>query len=694
MASQSASQSDVDDQRFAELLKPIKDLTQNWEVPLANLLSTYIDDLQHVTITFDGGETSVNFAEAALLLQGTASVYSKKVEFLWQMVLQTLDMLRSKKEGDEGGDEGGEGGGQTQKGKRKNQLDMTREFGLLEADLGKNIDVKNEDESLEERKNALNFIYITPRQLIEKEGSEQKAVKVNLFMGVQQSKWDLLAGKEDFRINSQYVSVTGGLGEDLTVDNQYLSVSLDQEYQDDTTLPPPSPEQPPPPSSMCASPSNNEDVPPSPHPEPDQSLLNLSHSSIRAEGQHNSTPPPGDCVASLASPPPPLDTTPEPLFDPWAPLDPYQELTTPKPLKRGKTIRLPPSLSTKQKRAKPLPPIEQYLVQEMTASLYNPSMLPNVAPVFYDLAAMELLRRREREKEERMARLSKAPGVRREVFYEAHREEAGQDLFDQFDIDNDDVPDDPPDDIPDNFPDDDLPNPHIGGDVGSLVVEDLGLDDAAGGEAGDSYEELVARRVAEFVHQSQEFLKSSELTQRVAKWHQMIGPRLDRVEQRKAFDVHLYGSGVLNSFPETSAAATEKIPFGQVVRGQKGEEVARYFLSTLMLANTMNVEISTEPGTDPQMGMDNVQLCLLTTTRHHHQLAEFQAASQAETAEQAEGESELGVEEGPSKAKRAKKASSKDTEEPEEMFDELDGDAEEEFRKPKPPAKKKGKKKV
>ena len=58
---------------------------------MANLLSTYIDDLQHVTITFDGGETSVNFAEAALLLQGTASVYSKKVEFLWQMVLfQTL----------------------------------------------------------------------------------------------------------------------------------------------------------------------------------------------------------------------------------------------------------------------------------------------------------------------------------------------------------------------------------------------------------------------------------------------------------------------------------------------------------------------------------------------------------------------------------------------------------------------------
>ena len=29
--------------------------------------------------------------------------------------------------------------------------------------------------------------------------------------------------------------------------------------------------------------------------------------------------------------------------------------------------------------------------------------------------------------------------------------------------------------------------------------------------------------------------------------------------------------------------------------------------------------------------MDNVELCLLTSTRHHQQLAEFQAASQADT---------------------------------------------------------------
>ena len=38
-------------------------------------------------------------------------------------------------------------------------------------------------------------------------------------------KFDILAGKEDFRINSQYVAVTGGLGEDLAVDSR-LQVKL------------------------------------------------------------------------------------------------------------------------------------------------------------------------------------------------------------------------------------------------------------------------------------------------------------------------------------------------------------------------------------------------------------------------------------------------------------------------------------
>ena len=137
----------------------------------------------------------------------------------------------------------------------------------------------------------------------------------------------------------------------------------------------------------------------------------------------------------------------------------------------------------------------------------------------------------------------------------------------------------------------------------------------------------------------------------------------------------------MSSFKETNAVSNKKnlIEFGEVVKGQKGEEVARFFLSTLMLANTENVQISTKAGTDPQLGkitklalflvisiqpspgMDNVELCLLTTTRHHQQLADFQAASQADPAA-AGPEVDAGaatqqatvntVEEGPYKAKK------------------------------------------
>ena len=50
--------------------------------------------------------------------------------------------------------------------------------------------MKNEEESLAERENALNFIYITLRQLLGMEGSEQKAGKVNLFLRVpSQESW-------------------------------------------------------------------------------------------------------------------------------------------------------------------------------------------------------------------------------------------------------------------------------------------------------------------------------------------------------------------------------------------------------------------------------------------------------------------------------------------------------------------------
>lgn len=42
-------------------------------------LEEYLEDLAGVTLSLDGGVTSMNFAEAAMLIQGSVTVYSKKV---------------------------------------------------------------------------------------------------------------------------------------------------------------------------------------------------------------------------------------------------------------------------------------------------------------------------------------------------------------------------------------------------------------------------------------------------------------------------------------------------------------------------------------------------------------------------------------------------------------------------------------
>ena len=53
-------------------------------------------ELESLSVTFDGGKTTLNFAEAALLIQGSAVVYSRKVEYLYSLIYHALDVLNAK----------------------------------------------------------------------------------------------------------------------------------------------------------------------------------------------------------------------------------------------------------------------------------------------------------------------------------------------------------------------------------------------------------------------------------------------------------------------------------------------------------------------------------------------------------------------------------------------------------------------
>ena len=53
--------------RFSHILQPIRDLSENWSIDIANELEEYLDELEAITFSFDDGRTNLNFAEGEAL---------------------------------------------------------------------------------------------------------------------------------------------------------------------------------------------------------------------------------------------------------------------------------------------------------------------------------------------------------------------------------------------------------------------------------------------------------------------------------------------------------------------------------------------------------------------------------------------------------------------------------------------------
>jgi condensin-2 complex subunit H2 len=79
------------------ILQANRDPESNWEVDVAKRLEEYLFKICSGEVTGEDGAHSVNFAEAALLLQGSVQVYSRKVEYMYSLVLHALEFLSQKK---------------------------------------------------------------------------------------------------------------------------------------------------------------------------------------------------------------------------------------------------------------------------------------------------------------------------------------------------------------------------------------------------------------------------------------------------------------------------------------------------------------------------------------------------------------------------------------------------------------------
>lgn len=70
-----------------------------------------------------------------------------------------------------------------------------------------------------------------------------------------------------------------------------------------------------------------------------------------------------------------------------------------------------------------------------------------------------------------------------------------------------------------------------------------------------------------------------KMVKRVQIWHNDLRPLLEEEEKKSTYDIHEYGTCILNSFESKGEQKSFKELFG----GLKQEEVARYFVSTLIM---------------------------------------------------------------------------------------------------------------
>lgn len=120
----------------------------------------------------------------------------------------------------------------------------------------------------------------------------------------------------------------------------------------------------------------------------------------------------------------------------------------------------------------------------------------------------------------------------------------------------------------------------------------------------------------------QSVAEAKELIEKVNNWHRKLKPILIQSERRNHFDIHAYGTEIIESFgPEEVTEEVSVINFAQVMENKTEDFTARYFLSMLMLANTNNVQIVTR-NHDPQRltPKEDIELRLLSRKRHHQEM--------------------------------------------------------------------------
>ncbi|XP_060930830.1 condensin-2 complex subunit H2 [Limanda limanda] len=592
--------------RFAHLLQPIRELTKNWDVDVASELNDYLEELDEMCITFDGGKFRLNFAEAALLIQGSACIYSKKVELLHSLVYQTLEYIndRNKKRSKQSAES------------QEEDTAASRRDDDEDENVFTSLEIKATETTQKTSVNkTVNVIPLPPASLIPPETHEKNKLPLISLKG------EVLCSQKDFRMNlyipgnRDMILLRSRSDEDslpvksLHVPHDADDQQLEQEKQegaldaagaggdggegdagdaggdggaggdaaenffplDDNNM------------ELDQEPEEHVDR----HQAPSDGRMIRERRQVEAEQQRREEAPPA--------------------VNKWTLRDPYSVLGEEKPFKPGKCYKVPNGLDDggkrKRRRASPLQDFRSWF----RGTFDPPEHKLKNGPKFTDLNYIYVTTVKDKVKTQR--RIYRQTGVVvsdedvRKTFLQL--EEAGPDRQEEEPVHGFRHPDllSGDDDNSDNdheaFPDD-VPAEFEGG-------ADVPAADARRDEL--SYEDLVKLRVEQLVVNCRGYTQETALSRRVKDWEDKIRPELDLQGDRPVFDIRDYGDRIVGALD----AVGHRRLFSSLVHGLDNFEACKYLLASLQLANDYTVDIDSSKGLDSSL--DSMGLTLLSTDR-------------------------------------------------------------------------------
>jgi condensin-2 complex subunit H2 len=613
---------DVGPSRWVDLFyQPIKDLADNWNIDLEDELSEYMKQLENIhegdLENLSTGD--VNFAEAAIVIQGSAMIYSKKVEYLYKLMFEVLDAIISKKRKEHKATSSVEEDGKDADVSMSVPIDRDGSAHVDFIPLDDDMKVCDDKVLNLHEDGSLSYLEFLKRQRGKKILNQTipKGKGINSFM-LANSFIDpsgfLYMDEDDGKLlrertteMSQTYSKTSTSGaEQKTSTADLLPI---REEKDDTQ------------KHESAGPNEGIDV--------EMQDINRQDDFDDDDGDMDVV---DDAIAPEQVPPPATDVpqapaTPQPkadqkrvsnIPDPWEMLDPYDDSGSEQwhhPLKIGNPCRKLSKAAIEKQTTK-----IDFLEVVYGVNVNKPKK-PRYAcfPENEEDIRKELTRRRLQRKREVGKGKNVSPQGDDEILDQEHmnqpdNENLGEEEKEPFGFEenlfdaalHEDVNmnlnhDDPiqmegRDEVLGGFEEPDL---WAEDDVSDLE-DDLPNNNPEGNAQSShprmTWEEQCRRKMDEFMKKLENFAEQTDLTVRVKEWETRIRPLLDEEESHPAYDIKEYGQNLMQTVERSGDKSTgkPKIHFEQAMHGMEQFQVCRYFLATLQLANLGKVYIEAE----------------------------------------------------------------------------------------------------